>query len=147
MASKPGTSPWLEAVQRFERAIGEPVEAFVRSDAYFDLMTQTRRSRARVMRAFEQAAEEWLHLFNLPAASDIRRLREQLSRVERQLNEVAKDVADLEEERELRADKGAAKPKRKPARSRAATRRTRAPAAPKANESGSGADVSGDTPA
>jgi uncharacterized membrane protein YccC len=84
-------------VQRFERAIGEPVESFVRSDAYFDLMTQLKRARTRMRQSFEQMSEEWLHFFNVPAATDVRRLREQLSRVERQVNRMAKDIADREE--------------------------------------------------
>ena len=92
------TAPsWLEWIQKWERAIGEPVEQFVRSDAYFDAMTQMNRARARVRRKFEDASEEWLHLFNLPAATDVRRLREQLSRLERQVNRIAKDLADREE--------------------------------------------------
>ena len=87
------TAPsWLEWIQKWERAIGEPVEQFVRSDAYFDLMTQVKRARAHVTRKVEGAWEEWLHLFNLPAATDVRRLREQLSRLERQVNRIAKDL-------------------------------------------------------
>ena len=90
-------SPWLEWIQKWERAIGEPAEQFLRSDTYFDLMTQMKRARAQVTRKVESAWEEWLHLFNLPAATDIRRLREQLSRLERQVNRIAKDLADREE--------------------------------------------------
>lgn len=89
--------PWLEAIRRFERAIGVPVESAVRSDAYFDLVTQANRARTLMTRRFERLSEQWLHLFNLPAGSDVRRLREQLGRVERQLNRVAKEVADSEE--------------------------------------------------
>jgi hypothetical protein len=97
MPSPKGQSPWLELVQRLERAIGEPVESFVRSDTYFDLTTQLKRARARLTERFEQASEEWLHVFNFPAATDVRRLREQLSRLERQVNRIAKDIADREE--------------------------------------------------
>jgi hypothetical protein len=71
---RPGSSPrrsrratapsWLEWIQKWERSIGEPVEQFVRSDAYFDLMTQVKRARAQVTRKVEGACEEWLHLFN-----------------------------------------------------------------------------------
>jgi hypothetical protein len=89
---------WLEFIQRWERAIGEPVEQFVRSDAYFDAMTHVKRGRGYVTRKFEGALEEWLHLFNMPAATDVRRLREQLSRLERQVNRLAKDLEDRAEE-------------------------------------------------
>ena len=92
-----GSTPWLEWIQRWERSIGEPVESFVRSDAYFDLMTQFNRARSRATHAFEGVWEQWLHLFNMPAATDVRRLREQLSRLERQVNRIAKDLEDREE--------------------------------------------------
>jgi hypothetical protein len=90
-------SPWLDFVQRFERAIGEPVEQWVRSDAYFDVLTQMKRTRARVTKTFEDYAEQWLHMLNLPAASDVRRLHEQLSRLERRVERMANEIEDRAE--------------------------------------------------
>jgi hypothetical protein len=84
-------------VQRFERAIGVPVEKAVRSDAYFDLLTQATRARKQLTETLETVTAEWLSLFNLPAGSDIRKLREQLSRVERQLAELSKSIGDRED--------------------------------------------------
>jgi hypothetical protein len=83
---------WLKLVLRFERAIGVPVESAVRSDAYFDFLTHANRTRARLTELTEGWSQEWLRLFNLPAGSDVRQLREQLARVERQLAEIAKDI-------------------------------------------------------
>jgi hypothetical protein len=129
-AKKPpeGAPSWLEWIQRWERSIGEPVEQFVRSDTYFDLMTQMKRARAQVTRKAEDAWEEWLHLFNMPAATDIRRLREQLSRLERQVNRIAKDLEDREEDAQEPPARPAAKPKPKP--------RSPRPAKPKSSGSG-----------
>jgi hypothetical protein len=93
---------WLQLVQKLERTIGVPVESLVRTDAYFDALTKANRARSKVNGTIERLQSEWLHLFNLPAASDIRGLRVQLSRVERRLNELAKEVADLEGEAEER---------------------------------------------
>lgn len=97
MAAGKQPPSWAELVQRFERAIGEPVESWVRSDTYFDAMTQANRARARMTRRFEHLAERWLHMFNVPAATDVRRLREQLSRLERQVERMANDLADRTE--------------------------------------------------
>jgi hypothetical protein len=92
-AKPPPDQPlWLQLILRFERAIGVPVESAVRSDAYFDLVAHANRTRARLTELTEGLTQEWLHLFNLPAASDVRRLREQLGRLERQLGELAKDL-------------------------------------------------------
>jgi len=85
---------WLQLVLRFERAIGVPVESAVRSDRYFDLMTHANRTRARLAEIAEGVTEEWLHVLNIPASSDVRRLREQLARVERQLGRLAKEIED-----------------------------------------------------
>ncbi len=85
---------WLQLVLRFERAIGVPVESAVRSDRYFDLLTHANRTRARLTEIAEGVTEEWLHVLNIPANSDVRRLREQLARVERQLGRLAKEIED-----------------------------------------------------
>ena len=97
MSNDKSPPPWLDLAQRIERAIGEPVEQWVRSDAYFDLLTQMNRARARVTKSFEDYAEQWLHVFNLPAASDVRRLHEQLSRLERRVERMAHELEDREE--------------------------------------------------
>jgi hypothetical protein len=88
---------WLQLVHRLERAVGEQVEAAVRTDAYFDLVAQATRARARLQRATEGFTQEWLHLWNLPAGSDVRRLREQVSRLERALADLTKELTDRED--------------------------------------------------
>jgi hypothetical protein len=98
---------WLQLVNRFERALGERVETFVTSDGYFDLVAQATKTQRRFAQATESLSREWLHFWNLPASSDVRRLREQLSRVERTLAEVAKEVSE-------RADDGARPEPEKP---------------------------------
>ena len=115
-------SPWLEWIQRWERTIGEPVESFVRSDAYFDLMTQFNRARSQATHTFEGLWEQWLHLFNMPAATDVRKVREQLSRLERQVNRIAKDLEDREEAAREAAE-AAARPDEKPKPKAGATAR------------------------
>jgi TolA-binding protein len=89
---------WLETIHRLERAVGEQVESIVRSDAYFDLVTQANRARARVTDKVEGWSREWLHLFNLPANTDIRGMQEQLARMERRLVALRKEIAELEED-------------------------------------------------
>jgi hypothetical protein len=87
---------WLRAVHRFERAIGEPLESALHSDTYFDLVTELLRLRSRTGRSLEGASRRVLHLLNLPAGSDIRRLREQLARIDRQLAQLANGLDHAE---------------------------------------------------
>lgn len=87
---------WLKAVTKLERLVGEPVETLVRSDIYFDVVTEARRNHRRVAHAVEGVSKRCLHLFNLPAGTDVRRVREQLNRMERRLIEVTKELEDLQ---------------------------------------------------
>ena len=95
----PANQPlWLRAVIRLERAIGEPIESAVRSDQYFDLVSTTTRLRRKVTGTAEGVSRRCLHLLNLPAGSDIRNLRHQLERMERRLNQLSHEVAELDED-------------------------------------------------
>jgi hypothetical protein len=95
---------WLRAVIRLERAVGEPIEAAVRSDAYFDLVSTTTRVRSKVLGAAEGVSRRALHMLNLPAGSDIRNMRQQLARMERRLNQLSHEVAELDEDGSGRPD-------------------------------------------
>ena len=46
---------WLDAVRKFERAIGDPIESIVTSEAYFDAMTRFKRTQSQVTGAVENA--------------------------------------------------------------------------------------------
>ena len=89
---------WLRSVHKLERTIGGPVETVVRSDAYFETMARVSRARRTAINLVEGVSKRWLHLFNLPAGTDVRRMREQLSRLERRLDQLSYDVADLDDD-------------------------------------------------
>ena len=93
----PGTPLWLRLVLRAERAIGGPVEAAVRSDAYFDTVAEVNKTAARVSGAVEGLSKRGWHVLNLPAGSDMRRMREQLARMDRRLVLLTKELEALEE--------------------------------------------------
>ena len=92
--SDTGVPLWLAGIRRFERAVGVPVERFLTSDAYFDLMPQLRRAQAQTADLVASMTDEWYRLFNVPSGSDVRQIREQLSRLERQVDKLAKNLAD-----------------------------------------------------
>jgi hypothetical protein len=101
-----GPSPWLKLVLRLERAIGNRVESAVHSGTYFDLVTELSRSRARLTRRVEGVSRSLWHLANLPAGTDIRRMREQLARMERRIVELSKE---LDEQRAANNDRTTAR--------------------------------------
>ena len=90
---------WLQAVHRLERTVGGPVESAVRSDTYFDVVTKVTRVRRKVVGTVEGVSRRGLHLFNLPAGTDIRVVHQQLSRMERRLTELQDEVAELDKSR------------------------------------------------
>jgi hypothetical protein len=93
-----GKPLWLRVVHGVERAVGEPVESAVRTDAYYDLVTLAARVTGKTKRTLVGSSTRALHLLNLPAGSDMRRTREQLSRMERRLAQLSEHVAELERE-------------------------------------------------
>jgi hypothetical protein len=90
---------WLKLVLRLERAIAAPVEAAVHSDAYFDVVAELNRGTRRLTDAAESVSKRGLHLLNLPAGTDIRRVREQLARMDRRLLQISKELEQLERDR------------------------------------------------
>lgn len=97
---KDQSSPlWLDAIRRFERLIGVPVERMVTSDAYFDALPKLRRLQTQMVELVATYTDEWFRLFNVPAGSDVRHMREQLSRMERQLEKLTKELHDREDGR------------------------------------------------
>ncbi len=90
---------WLKLVLRVERAVGGPVESAVRSDTYFDVVTQLNRGKRRVTDSLESVSKRGLHLLNVPAGTDIRRVREQLARMDRRLVQITKELEELERSR------------------------------------------------
>ena len=87
---------WLAAIRKLERAIGVPVERLVTSDAYFDLLPQLKRAQAQFEEVSAAATESWYRLLNLPTGTDVRQMREQLSRLERQVEKLTKQLAARE---------------------------------------------------
>jgi hypothetical protein len=87
---------WLDLVLRMERTIGVRVEAAVHSDTYFDVIAELNRGKSRATAAVESVSKRAWHLANLPAGTDIRRMRQQLAGMERRLIQLSKE---LEEQR------------------------------------------------
>src|ERR1700747_1470163 len=87
-----GMPLWLKLVLRAERAVGTRVEHAVTSDPYFDLVALVNRRKASLTDSVEGVSKRILHLANLPAGTDIRRVREQLARMERRIVELSKEL-------------------------------------------------------
>ena len=87
-----GPPLWLKMVLRAERAIGNRVEQAVHSDAYFDVISELTRGKVTLTETVEGLSKRIWHLANLPAGTDVRRVREQLARMERRMIELSKEL-------------------------------------------------------
>ena len=97
---------WRQAFDAVERRVAAPTERMTRADAFNDVLSAGLRSRRALQRAVERRTRRLLHLANLPAATDVKRLSEQVAALRR-------EVRALQRELDKRADS---------ARGRSATR-------------------------
>jgi hypothetical protein len=82
MADKP---LWRRTFDTVDRHIAGPAEAVARSDAFGDALTLGLRLRRRAQREVEKRTRRALHLVNLPTATDVRRLSEQVAALRREV--------------------------------------------------------------
>jgi polyhydroxyalkanoate synthesis regulator phasin len=79
---------WRQAFDAVDRRIAGPVEGAARSDAFGDLLALTVRAERRMQREIERRTRRALHFANLPTATDVRRLSEQVAELRRELREL-----------------------------------------------------------
>lgn len=99
---KPGRPWWRPLVDGIDRAVTPPANEFVRSNLFADTVSMITRLEVRLRRSAERQSTWMLHLWNLPAAEDIRRMRAQLAAMEARLRDISERLEDqqLEAERE-----------------------------------------------
>lgn len=85
MADKP---LWRRTLDAVDRRVAGPVEGAARSDAFGDALTLALRLQGRTQRMVEKRTRRVLHLVNLPTATDVRRLSEQVAALVREVREL-----------------------------------------------------------
>lgn len=109
---------WRQGYDAAERAVAPRLEALVGDERFavgVGLVTQARRA---VQRRTERQMRRTLHLFNLPAGSDVTRLMNEIRKLQQEVRGLSRQLAA--EKGEV-ADDGSGRGKRSP-RSRAAGR-------------------------
>jgi hypothetical protein len=93
----PPASPlWRQAFDAAERAVAPRAEQLVRTEAFSLGVALARRARTLAGRSAQDLTARAWHLVNLPAGTDIRRLRTQIGALDR---EVRRLTIQLESER------------------------------------------------
>jgi hypothetical protein len=70
---------WRQLFDTWEKTAGPALESTTASPAFRDLLALSAKVTSTVMTEAEKSSRRWLHLWNLPAASDVRHLRRQVS--------------------------------------------------------------------
>lgn len=76
---------WREIYNQWEKAIAPGLEQITASDGFRDVMATSAKVTAAFTAEFERASRRWLHFWNLPAATDVRKLRQQVASIDREV--------------------------------------------------------------
>jgi hypothetical protein len=91
---------WRRLFDRSEEFVRHRLDPLVRTEQFADILTVVTQLQVEMRRRTERVSRRILHVWNLPAASDMWRLQEQLGAVERRLRDLSKVVNDLGAERD-----------------------------------------------
>jgi hypothetical protein len=92
--AKPGTPRWKQLFDAADRTLGARVNDFVRGENFAIIAGLATRIQGDLTARSERASRQWLHVMNLPAASDVNRLLAQIGLLEREVRDLRKQVED-----------------------------------------------------
>src|SRR5215212_6193851 len=90
-----GRPLWRRAFDRAERGVGRPLENFVGTRAFADLLAVTFRAQGAAYGVFQRQTRAVLHFWNMPTRTDVSRLQRQVGALNAQVREL---VVRLEEQ-------------------------------------------------
>jgi hypothetical protein len=85
-------APWVTVFRRVERTVAAPLERWVQSDPAVDALIRLVGLQTEARRQTERAIAAYLHLFNVPALTDVRRLSQQMAYLERRVRELGRET-------------------------------------------------------
>jgi hypothetical protein len=88
------TPLWQQCVNGVDRIIAPPLEAVFRHEAFGLAVALSKRAGSDFKARSERLSRRGLHALNIPAASDINQLLDEIAYVERQLRVLTKAVDD-----------------------------------------------------
>jgi hypothetical protein len=88
MASVP-----MRAFRRAERTVARPLERLVVTPTAVDAIIRLAGLQAGVQRRAERALTAYLHVWHLPSLTDVRRLSQQMSQLDRRVRELSREEA------------------------------------------------------
>lgn len=87
---------WKQLFDAVDERLSPTINELARSEDAATLAALSRRGRSEIDRRMEQASRRALHLFNLPAGSDVNRLLEHIGRLEGEVRDLRNLLTDRE---------------------------------------------------
>lgn len=85
---------WRQMFDAWEKAVAPGLEEMTASPGFQDVLALSARLNASVTAEAERLSRQWLHFWNLPTATDVRKLRQQISTLEREVQTLRRSLRD-----------------------------------------------------
>ncbi len=93
-SDRPGRPWWRPLVDGVDRRVTPAANNLVRTNVFADTVATLTRLEVRLRRRVERQSTWLLHQYNLPTATDVRKLRAQLAAVEARLRDMGERLED-----------------------------------------------------
>jgi hypothetical protein len=102
----PRKPAWRSVVDGLDRVVTPQANAFVRTSLFANMLAASTRLEVQLRRRVERQSTWLWHFWNLPTASDIRRVRAQLSALEGRMRDISERLEDAALEASERSRNG-----------------------------------------
>ena len=86
------TAAWRQMYNEWEKAVAPGLEQLTASDGFRDVMAIGTQITRAVMTETEKMSRQWLHMWNLPAAGDVRNLRRQIASLDKEVQSLRRSL-------------------------------------------------------
>ena len=87
------TPVWRQLFDSWEKAVAPGLEDMTASSQFRDALATMTRATGSIQSETERMSRQWLHLWNLPAAGDVRALRRQIASLDKEVKGLREELA------------------------------------------------------
>lgn len=88
------TPLWRQMFNTWEKSAAPGLQEMTASSGFQDLLALAAQANTSVAQEMEKASRAWLHMWNLPAGTDVRSLRRQVASLEREIGNLQRSLAE-----------------------------------------------------
>ncbi len=88
---------WRNIFDLVEKGIAPKLESMVGTSEFAELISALTKLRYEANKRFEETTQNLLHMWNFPAVTDLKRLSDQVSNLERRIRDLSRLIEDMKE--------------------------------------------------